>query len=117
MASIADNIKAIRQMYGLTQSELGKIAGVSDKAVSTWEAGQKEPRMGPIQRISDHFGILKSVIIDGDVTKQKGPSAEAESPYIDETIQLLSSLPEEDQAAWYHRLKAMIEADQKNSHE
>lgn len=35
--SIADNIKKLRETYDLTQSQLGKIAGVSDKAVWTWE--------------------------------------------------------------------------------
>lgn len=62
--SIADNIKRLREAYDLTQDELGKIAGVSGKAVSKWESGQAEPRMGAVQRIADHFGVSKSVIID-----------------------------------------------------
>lgn len=41
--SIAENIKRIRAEHGLSQAELGKIAGVSDKAVSTWELGLKIP--------------------------------------------------------------------------
>lgn len=61
---ISDNIKRIREMYGLTQAELGEIAGVTDKAVSAWESGAKSPRMGAIQRMADHFGIKKSDIID-----------------------------------------------------
>jgi transcriptional regulator with XRE-family HTH domain len=54
----------LREQYGLSQKELGQIAGVSDKAVSTWEQGIKEPRMGAIQKIADHFGIQKSNIIE-----------------------------------------------------
>lgn len=61
---ISENIKLLREQYGLSQKELGKIAGVSDKAVSTWEQGIKEPRMGAIQKIADHFGIQKSNIIE-----------------------------------------------------
>ena len=61
---ISENIKTLRRRYGLTQQELGEIAGVSGKAVSTWELGVKEPRMGAIQRIADHFGISKSSIIE-----------------------------------------------------
>ena len=61
---ISENIKLLREQYGLSQKELGQIAGVSDKAVSTWEQGIKEPRMGAIQKIADHFGIQKSNIID-----------------------------------------------------
>lgn len=63
---ISKNIKTLRKRYGLTQQELGEIAGVSGKAVSTWELGIKEPRMGAIQRIADHFGISKSSIIEDD---------------------------------------------------
>ena len=62
--SIADNIKKIRLKYGLTQAELGEIAGVSDKAVSTWENGTAEPRMGAVQRIAEHFNISKGSIVD-----------------------------------------------------
>ena len=47
-------------MHGLSQKELAQIAGVSDKAVSTWENGTKEPRMGAVQKIADHFGLKKS---------------------------------------------------------
>lgn len=61
---ISENIKSLREQYGLSQKELGQIAGVSDKAVSTWEQGIKEPRMGAIQKIADHFGIQKSNIIE-----------------------------------------------------
>ena len=62
--SISSNIKRLRELHNLTQAELGKIAGVSDKAVSTWENGTAEPRMGAIQKIADHFSIPKSELID-----------------------------------------------------
>ncbi|MCM3618709.1 helix-turn-helix domain-containing protein [Sutcliffiella horikoshii] len=62
--SIGKNIKRLREIHNLSQKELAEIAGVSDKAVSTWENGIKEPRMGVIQKIADHFNILKSDIIE-----------------------------------------------------
>lgn len=62
--TISENIKNLRLKYGLSQKELGLIAGVTDKAVSTWEQGIKEPRMGAIQKMADHFGIKKSDIIE-----------------------------------------------------
>ena len=61
---IGENIKRLRTMHGLSQKELAKIAGVSDKAVSTWESGLKEPRMGAVQKIADHFGLKKSNLIE-----------------------------------------------------
>lgn len=65
---IKDNIKNLREKHGLSQKELGIIAGVSDKAVSTWELGTKEPRMGAIQKIADHFGLQKSDIIEDHIS-------------------------------------------------
>ena len=70
--SIAENIKRIRAEHGLSQAELGKIAGVSDKAVSTWELGLKTPRMGAVEKMANYFGITKSAIVD-DV--QPSPAA------------------------------------------
>lgn len=74
--SISENIKILRDRYDITQQELAEIAGVSNKAVSTWELGTYEPRMGAIQRIADYFGIQKSNLIeDGGmelVTNNKG---------------------------------------------
>lgn len=62
--SIGENIKRLRTEHGMSQSEFGAIAGVTDKAVSTWENGAKEPRMGAIQKIADYFNIRKSEIIE-----------------------------------------------------
>lgn len=61
---IKENIKKIRDTYGLTQQDLAEIAGVTNKAVSAWESGLSEPRMGAIERIANRFGILKSNIIE-----------------------------------------------------
>lgn len=72
--SIAENIKKIRLEHGLSQAELGKIAGVSDKAVSTWELGTKIPRMGAVEKMANYFGVPKSAIVD-DV-----PAATASRP-------------------------------------
>lgn len=62
--SIAENIKKLREKFDLTQQELADIAGVTNKAVSAWETGVKEPRMGAIEKISRHFNIKKSNIIE-----------------------------------------------------
>ena len=64
MKTIADNIKALRKNYSLTQGQLGEIAGVTDKAVSTWENGVAVPRMAVARRISEHFGISLSEILE-----------------------------------------------------
>jgi transcriptional regulator with XRE-family HTH domain len=85
--SIAANIKNLRERFGLTQEQLGEIAGATDKAVSTWEKGKAVPRMGAIQRMADHFGISKSDIIED---KEEKPIPEDELD--NELINLLSDL-------------------------
>ena len=69
--SISDNIKRIREQFDLTQDELGEIAGVSGGAVSTWERGTAEPRMGAIQKIADHLKISKADIVDDNEATYK----------------------------------------------
>lgn len=64
MMSIGQNIKRLRESHGMNQAQLAEIAGVTDKAVSTWENDLKIPRMGAIQRIADYFGLMKSDIIE-----------------------------------------------------
>ena len=65
--SIGENIKKLRESHKLTQEEFGKIVGVTDKAVSSWETGAKAPRVGVIQKISDYFNINKSAILDDPI--------------------------------------------------
>ncbi|WP_426201721.1 helix-turn-helix transcriptional regulator [Paenibacillus sp. Dod16] len=61
---ISENIKMLREKFDLTQQDLADIAGVTNKAVSAWENGLKEPRMGAIEKIATHFNIKKSNIIE-----------------------------------------------------
>lgn len=62
--SVGQNIKRLRESCNLTQSELAKIAGATNKAVSTWENDKATPRMGAIQKIADYFGVAKSTVIE-----------------------------------------------------
>lgn len=63
---ISNNIKILRKRYDLTQHDLANIAGVTNKAVSAWESGLSEPRMGAIEKIANKFNLKKSNIIEED---------------------------------------------------
>lgn len=63
---IGENIKSLRESRGLTQAQLGDAVGVSDKAVSTWESGKREPRMGVVEKLAIFFNVPKSVLLFGD---------------------------------------------------
>lgn len=45
-----------RTQKGLTQKELGKLLGVTDKAVSKWETGESKPRLDKMTQITELFG-------------------------------------------------------------
>jgi len=90
--TIAENIKRLREQHGLTQAEFGEIAGVSDKAVSTWENGTAEPRMGAIQKISEYFNITKGSIVDDEGQT----SGQHEGYYFDEETAALAQEIYED---------------------
>lgn len=91
---IRENIIKLRRIFDITQEELAKVAGVSRGAVSQWEGGFSEPRMSAIQKIADHYGIMKSNIIEDDgmdildpVTRRPRPQG-AIAPERDETAYL-----------------------------
>lgn len=61
---VRENIIKLRTLSTLTQEEFGEIAGVSRSAVSQWEGGFSEPRMGAIEKLAKHFNIPKSWLIE-----------------------------------------------------
>lgn len=62
--SIGTNIKNLRMEHGLSQLQIAKITGTTDKAVSSWENDISIPRMGAIEKLAAYFGIRKSDIIE-----------------------------------------------------
>lgn len=100
--SIASNIKRLREDHGLTQAQFGAIAGVTDKAVSTWESGIKEPRMGAVQKLCDYFGISKGdILLDeqdisllGSAPKEKPAQADELTPDERAMLAAIRALPD-----------------------
>ena len=50
-------IAALRIANGYSQFQLGKLLGISDKAVSKWENGAAKPRMDTCARMATLFGV------------------------------------------------------------
>lgn len=66
--NIGKNIRILRERQGLSQSDLAKQLGVTDRAVSTWETEIRTPRMGVIEQLCSMFNISKDDLIDGDLS-------------------------------------------------
>lgn len=50
-------LRQLRISKGLSQFQLGKLVGVSDKAVSKWENGISKPKTGIILKLSDILSV------------------------------------------------------------
>ncbi len=65
MASI---IRRLREMRGLTQRDLGKALGVTDKAVSTWEQGHRTPRGEVLLSLAAYFDVPVEELLKDELT-------------------------------------------------
>ena len=66
--SIAENIRKIRKVHDLKQSELAKKLNVSHATVSSWETGRTEPNIGMVEKMCEIFNCSKSELIDGEIS-------------------------------------------------
>ena len=63
---VSENIQKLIKEYNLTHQDLATIAGVSVSTVGKWILEKASPRMGAIEKISNHFQIPKSYILKED---------------------------------------------------
>lgn len=70
--SFINNLKQLMSEHNKTQSDIAKIAGVSQGTVSDWLSGKKYPRMDKIQKIVDHFQLpITALVNDGKETNNQ----------------------------------------------
>ena len=68
MATIGENIKRLREINGLTQSELANRVGKTRTAIWQYERDDTVPRMGVIEDMARVFDVPKSEIIESDIS-------------------------------------------------
>lgn len=62
--NVSQKIYTLRTQKEMTQAEIAKIAGVSDKAVSAWESGTRDPKLKAIQNICSYFHLDLNSFVD-----------------------------------------------------
>ena len=55
--NFGNSVYALRKNAGLSQNELGKMLGVSGKAVSKWENGNAKPHLDTITKLAALFEV------------------------------------------------------------
>ena len=68
----------LRTEKGLSQSELGQIIGVSNKAVSKWEMGISKPRSSMLLTLADFFGVTVEELLNGKHTDKQSDLSDNE---------------------------------------
>jgi DNA-binding XRE family transcriptional regulator len=67
--SISNKILQLRTEFDMTQAQLAKIAQVSEKSISAWEKGTRSPKIGPLIKICEHFGLdIHAFIEDSQIS-------------------------------------------------
>lgn len=61
----------LRKGKGLSQSELGDLVGVTNKAVSKWETGESKPAISQLMKLSKIFDVSMDDILDAKEQNEK----------------------------------------------
>ena len=62
--TIAEKLYNLRVENNLTQKDMAKYAGVSEKSISAWENGVRSPKIGPLLKLCDRFHLDPYSLID-----------------------------------------------------
>ena len=61
---ISDKVKELRLEKGLSQAQLAKAIGVSQKAVDYWERNINEPKASYIISLAKFFNVSADYLLD-----------------------------------------------------
>lgn len=102
-----NNMKRIREIYGATQDEIAKVAGVNRSTVSQWETGSLKAASSKLEKLSIFYGIgpecfyelpdiddvRKNMLIESaKKEKEIREASENKRNKVDEFAQMLQSL-------------------------
>ena len=65
------NLKKLRQLNGVTQTEFAKALGVAGGTVGNWESGKREPDLDTIKRIAEYFHSTTDYLIGKETNKDE----------------------------------------------
>lgn len=69
---LKENIKQLRTDRNLTQMQLAEALGITRSAVTQWESGWSQPRMGMVEQLARFFNVPVSTIIGDELKPATG---------------------------------------------
>nr|BFD63146.1 hypothetical protein BdHM001_18270 [Bdellovibrio sp. HM001] len=91
---ISRRIIQLREARGLSQKDLGALAGVTAPAITMWETGKRFPRGKNLKALAKALGVSEASIMDPDAPETDRSSDR--STLILEIQDLLKSMSQED---------------------
>jgi transcriptional regulator with XRE-family HTH domain len=61
--SFGNNLQALREAAGLSQSELAEKSGISVKTIQNWEIDRNSPRMDALVRLAHALGTTLDMLV------------------------------------------------------
>ncbi len=71
MINFSEKIYKLRKKHNISQKELGKKLGISNRAVSKWETGISVPSTENFVKLSEIFGVNASYFFEEEKTSEK----------------------------------------------
>lgn len=69
-SEIGEEIKRLRQVYGMSQRELARLAGMTNGAISIIEQNRVSPSVASLKKILNAFGLSLAEFFDADFEKE-----------------------------------------------
>ena len=107
---LGDKLKALRKAAGATQKEVAALLSIHASNYSKVESGAREPSVRMLSVLADHFGVTIDEIISGThaPTRPLPPEPRTADAATVERARLIESLPEDDQAAIFRMVDALV---------
>lgn len=76
--SFGSVIQALRKQRGMTQLDLARTMGVTDKAVSKWERDLSLPDVSSLPRLAETLGVTVDELLQAKTAAEKDPDSSRE---------------------------------------
>lgn len=95
-----EKIKELRKSKKITQSELGKIIGMTATGISYWENGIVEPPINKLNKIANYFGVSINYLLGNEGIEDKTAAL----------LKRIENVKEQDRDLLYTILNNIIDA-------
>jgi transcriptional regulator with XRE-family HTH domain len=102
----ADRLRALRKQKNLSQTELGKLAGLHYTHIGRFERGTSRPSGDTLKRLADALEVSSDYLLDGST--EEAAKAKFEDRELLRQFQEVEHLPEEDKAVVKKLLDAFL---------